>query len=328
MSVSKLTTNEENFWPSITRTEDGNVYIVTNYPAIVQAEGLDTIRRISPRSIQVTREVLEQARTFFQNVELSRQRAAQGAHTLMVPVRASPLPLNGDLSTWDPKQFVTIDERSKQMGDWQRTKMAILAALRVAGDRLYAGFKTGDNHALENSGTSLQNLFKTGGAVDLMLGTDPNADPQRKSAAQGDIRLLVSLVRSKPVAVLYRPIATTGPRNSAAFESPLRRLKFDDIEEVSRYVQLAMGGSKPSNGASGGDFEFSIPLAVLGLKPTPGTILLGDIGLLRGDGIRTTQRVYWSNKATGLVSDTPSEAELTPQLWGKVKFVVDSTNQR
>jgi hypothetical protein len=32
-------------------------------------------------------------------------------------------------------------------------------------------------------------------------------------------------------------------------------------------------------------------------------------------------RVYWSNKATGLTSDVPSEAMLTPQLWGTWQFV-------
>jgi hypothetical protein len=48
--------------------------------------------------------------------------------------------------------------------------------------------------------------------------------------------------------------------------------------------------------------------------------LRGDIGVLRGDGDRTVQRAYWHNKATGLTSDVPSEAELTPQLWGRWEF--------
>jgi hypothetical protein len=106
-------------------------------------------------------------------------------------------------------------------------------------------------------------------------------------------------------------------------------LKFDDVEDVSQYLQLTKGTAATStNNDSAGDFEFSMPLGVLGLKPTPGTTLRGDIGLLRGDGLRTTQRVYWFNKATGLVSDLPSEAELTPQLWGTMKFVLDSRDQR
>ena len=28
--------------------------------------------------------------------------------------------------------------------------------------------------------------------------------------------------------------------------------------------------------------------------------------------------VYWSNKATGITADVPSEAELTPGLWGDI----------
>jgi hypothetical protein len=322
MSVSDLTTGEENFWPSITQTEQGEVYVVTNFPAIVRVDGLDTIRRIAPSTVRVSPEMLAQAQTAFGSAELSRQAANQAPATLLVSVSTKPLTLDGDLSKWDPKQFVTIDERSKQVGNWEHTALPATAALRIAGDRLYAAFRTGDANALDNSGSSMQNLFKTGGALDLMLATDPNSDPHRKSAAAGDIRLLVAVVKGQPKAMLYRPVASTGSKNSVLFESPLRTIKFDDVEDVSQYLRLAKGSA-----ASAGDFEFSIPLAVLGLKPVPGTTLRGDLGLLRGDGLRTTQRVYWSNKASGLVSDIPSEAELTPQLWGTLKFVADTKDQ-
>ena len=320
MSVSDLTIGEENFWPSITQTDDDKVYVITNFPAIIRLDGLDTIRRLAPSTVRLSPDMLEQARSFFASAELSRRAANQASAILMVPVSTAPIPLDGDLSKWDPKQFVIIDERSKQVGNWGQGKIQTLAALRVAGNRLYVAFKTGEAQALENSGSSFQNLFKTGGALDLMLATDPNSDPRRMSAAPGDIRLLVSLVRGQPKAVLYRPVAKSGPRTSALFESPLRTLKFDDVEDVSQDVRLVKG-------ASAGDFEFSIPLANLGLKPTPGSTLRGDVGLLRGDGLRTTQRVYWSNKASGLVSDIPSEAELTPQLWGTLKFILDTNGQ-
>jgi hypothetical protein len=36
-----------------------------------------------------------------------------------------------------------------------------------------------------------------------------------------------------------------------------------------------------------------------------------------GAGGQTTQHVYRTNKATAITSDVPSEAELTPKLWGK-----------
>jgi len=328
MHVTNLTTDEENFWPSITQTEDGQVYVVTDFPAIIRVDGLDSIRRLPPSTVHVTADMLEQAKTYFTTREFSRQQATQSSSTLVVPVDTAPLALSGDLSKWDSKLFVTIDERSKLVGDWGRSKLETLASLRVAGDRLFAAVKTGDPHTLDNSGTSIKNLFKTGGGLDLMLATNPSSDPQRKSAASGDIRLLVSLVKGEPVAVLYRPVAATGPRNSTIFESPLWTLRFDDVEDVSAYVQLAEGVANSAIGASPGDFEFSIPLRLLGLNPVPGTELRGDIGLLRGDGIQTKQRVYWSNKATGLVSDIPSEAELTPDLWGRIRFVLNSETHK
>jgi len=45
-----------------------------------------------------------------------------------------------------------------------------------------------------------------------------------------------------------------------------------------------------------------------------------DIGVLRGDGKQAIQRIYWANKATVMVSDVPTEAELTPRLWGAWMF--------
>ena len=73
-------------------------------------------------------------------------------------------------------------------------------------------------------------------------------------------------------------------------------------------------------GDAAGSFVFSIPLAVLGLKPVAGEKIQADIGILRGNGQQTVQRVYWNNKATGITSDVPSEAELTPNLWGEWIF--------
>ncbi|MDQ3814813.1 MAG: hypothetical protein M3347_12795 [Armatimonadota bacterium] len=46
----------------------------------------------------------------------------------------------------------------------------------------------------------------------------------------------------------------------------------------------------------------------------------GDIGLLRGQGGETTQRLYGSNKATGLMNDVPGEAQLLPGWSGLWQF--------
>ena len=45
--------------------------------------------------------------------------------------------------------------------------------------------------------------------------------------------------------------------------------------------------------------------------------------MLRGSNFQTTQRVYWSNKATAITADVPGEAELTPKLWGKWRIIAE-----
>ncbi|NQZ70659.1 MAG: hypothetical protein HRT89_21605, partial [Lentisphaeria bacterium] len=60
---------------------------------------------------------------------------------------------------------------------------------------------------LRNLGDDFRRYFKTGSAVDVKLALNPDADPNRKKPLEGDIRILVTQVKGKPVAVLYRSIA-------------------------------------------------------------------------------------------------------------------------
>jgi hypothetical protein len=153
--------------------------------------------------------------------------------------------------------------------------------------------------------------FKTGGALDLMIGTNPKADPKRERAAAGDLRLLVTQAKGKTLAVLYRAVVP-GTKEPVPFSSPWRTITLDQVEDVSGDVELA--------GGADGNYELSISLVKLGLRPRAGDAIRGDLGVLRGDGAQTLQRVYWCNKATGITADVPSEAELTPRLWGQWEF--------
>jgi hypothetical protein len=85
------------------------------------------------------------------------------------------------------------------------------------------------------------------------------------------------------------------------------------VDDVSADVQLAQ---------QSGDIELSIPLTTLGMAVQDGeTILQGDIGILRGTGAMTTQRLYWNNLNTAINSDIPSEARLQPGNWGTWRLV-------
>jgi hypothetical protein len=50
------------------------------------------------------------------------------------------------------------------------------------------------------------------------------------------------------------------------------------------------------------------------LRPRPGLKIKRDVGVLRGDSFQILHCACWSNKASGLASDVPSEATPTPQL--------------
>jgi hypothetical protein len=312
MLLNNVTNSEESFWPSITQTSDGNVYVATNFPSLIRLDGLDTVRRLPARTLSVTPEVLATCQAWFVQTEARRQEEAKTEDSLAVAILPAAPAVDGQLGDWAAAKWVTIDRRSKQKGDWGRSEQKAEAALAVSGDRLYAAYKTGEPNMLANAGTSLANLFKTGGALDLMIGADPKADPKRTRAAAGDVRLLVAKVKGKPAAVLYRPVAPGAGGEGVHFSSPLRTITFDRVDDVTKDLVFAAGAD--------GEFELSIPLATLGLKPEPGLALRGDVGVLRGSEFQTTQRAYWTNKATGLTSDIPSEAELTPRLWGRLIF--------
>jgi hypothetical protein len=94
-------------------------------------------------------------------------------------------------------------------------------------------------------------------------------------------------------------------------------IRFDRVDNLSNRVALDV--------QRGGDgtvtYKVTVPLKLLDLNVSPGMTIAGDIGVLRGNGFETLQRAYWSNKAGGLVSDPPGEAELTPNLWGRFRFI-------
>ena len=57
----------------------------------------------------------------------------------------------------------------------------VRGAVTVAGDRLYAAFRTQDAEAAQELRRDPNAPFKTGGCLDLMIGTDAAADAKRAS---------------------------------------------------------------------------------------------------------------------------------------------------
>ncbi len=308
MVLNDVSLHDENFWPSIAQTADGEVYLVDGArTSLVRVDGLTKIRRLPPMTLEVTVDDLRRAQAGLLQSEAQRQKF-EGRPTLKVALRATPPVVDGKLDDWAGADWATIDKSGvAAFFDSHSKPYDVTAAVAIAGDRLYAAFQTGDPHLLRNSGETPHAPFKTGGCLDLMIGADPRADAHRANPVPGDLRLLVTLVRDKPLALLYRAVVP-GTKDPVPFSSPWRTITIDRVDDVSDQLQFA---------ASEGNYELSIPLSVLSLKPVAGQVLQGDVGILRGNGFETLHRVYWSNKATAITSDVPSEAMLTPRLWGR-----------
>jgi hypothetical protein len=311
MLLNDVSPHDENFWPTITQTADGNVYIVDGgRTSLVRVDGLDSVKRLPDAVLTISAQDLQAAQAFVLQREAARQ-SLYGAQTLTVPLLGEAPQVDGNLADWTALQWATIDKRGVAAYFNSNSKpYDVRGAVAVAGDRLFLAYRTDDPNLLRNSGQVANAPFKTGGALDVMLGVDPGAGARRSAPVSGDIRLLVTRVNGKTKALLYRAVVP-GTTDPVPFSSPWRTVKIDRVEDISDKVQLANNG---------GDYEVSVPLDVLGLAPKAGLRLRGDLGLLRGDGMQTLHRVYWSNKATGITADVPSEAMLTPQLWGTWEF--------
>jgi hypothetical protein len=315
VSLKGISPGDEHFWPTINQSADGQVYLVYNKEAcaLVKIEGLETLRRLAADNVNVTADGLKKIQAY-QVTREEKRKLEQGAGRLTVPVQAAAPRVDGNLDDWSGAAWVEIERRG--VGAYFNSNSKpydIRGAVAVADDKLFAAWRTGDRELLKNSGEMPFALFKTGGTLELMIGADPSADPKRRSPVAGDLRLLVTQVKGQPRALIYRPVVPGAPaERKVPFSSPSRTLVFDQVEEVSDQVKLAGDGK--------GNYEISISLSVLRLKPQPGMRIRGDMGILRGDGSQTLSRLYWSNKATGIVSDVPSEAELLPSLWGAWEF--------
>jgi hypothetical protein len=287
MAIEGVTFGAEHFHPTITQVDSGEVYMVVGHEhsSIVRLEGFETVRRLDLGGLAIDEGSLRD----LPEALIDRARE-QGRNTLSVAIRQRPPEVDGRLDDWPAET------------NWADISGQAKAAVTVDGDRLYAAFRIGDPLALANGSRDHRYLFKSGGALDLMLGTDLAADRNRRQPVVGDVRLLVAQLGGHTQAALFRAVAPNSPKGrDVLYQSPIGRVHFDEVADISGSVTLA---------GQNGNFEFSVPLGLLRLRPEEGAETLGDVGILKGDGAQTTRRIYWNNLDTGLVSDIPSEARL------------------
>ena len=206
-SLKGFTLGEENFWPTWSQTPDGKVYLMNGgASSLIRLDGLESIRRLPATALQVTGGFAKSAGLARRGWRPQRQQE-KGRAPLEIAIISHAPSVDGSIEEWAGAAWVDIDKSGVKANFNSNSKpYDITAALAISGDRLYAAFRTGDAKLLQNSGEVPNAPFKTGGALDLMLGTNPAADPKRTKPVEGDLRLLVTLVKGVPKAVLYRAV--------------------------------------------------------------------------------------------------------------------------
>jgi len=130
----------------------------------------------------------------------------------------------------------------------------------------------------------------------------------------------MSKFETNTAAVLYR-WKVKGEKNPVKFVCPWRSHTVDRVDVLAdaKAVMTRKGG--------GYLVEAAVPLATLGFAPQAGSTgspqagkeYKLDMGVIFSDakGNDRAARVYWANKATGLVNDVPGEIMASPEMWGK-----------
>jgi hypothetical protein len=266
-----------------------------NHCSVIELTGLDTVRRIPGGTITVTRDQIME-------VEAERlRRAGQKTlpKTLHVPrVANDSIKVDGNAAEWSAG----------------RTEGFALAYDDTHIHVLYQGKDA--QATFQNNGVNPLELFKTGDVIDVMLQTNPKANPRRDKAAAGDIRISFSMFEGKPVCVLYDFVIPDYKGPKIPFSSPWRTVWCDRVVMLEdAKVQVQRRGEYYT-------LEASVPLEDIGLDPKKLRSTRGDVGRVMSDASATeaVERVYWSNKNTAITADLPSEAGLQPRLWGTFIF--------
>lgn len=316
MLVNEMSPGSEAYAGTFSRARDGRVFLTGTLGGpmcVVQSvEGLDQLERLPSQTLTVTAEQIAQGQAM--QLQRENERISAGIASKRLLIARQTRVVDG---VFDEPGFaetaVAIKADDRRGGQ---------AALSFDEKNLYVAFRVKDSTPWKNAGTDAKTIFLYGDSVDIQLGLNPVAGPNRKRPWEGDIRIAIapwagstgSPQEDGAIVMLYRPIVPghTGPRE--AFVSPVGRVEMDRVERLAE-AKVAV-----TRTADGYELEAAIPLERLGRELLAGRTIRGDVGILFSDdtGTECVLRSYWSNRNTNMTSDLPSEAKLQPVEWGTV----------
>ncbi len=238
--------------------------------------------------------------------DIERARAARAAFESAKRTVAAPIVHRLDkLPHWELARQVT-----RTVDDQRRFRVALAHDAK----HLIVRYDVESPHGLVNSIAEDRLIFRGGNLLDLELQTNPNADPERKAAGEGDVRLLITRRGDQPLAVAYFKQVAGFTGQPERFESPTGVETFDVVRTIPVVMDYA-----PIPGA-GFLVTVRIPLEAIGLKLEPGSRLRFDAGYRYGNatGSAVAARAYVFNRGTlaNVLFDLPSETRMEPNQWG------------
>jgi hypothetical protein len=305
LRLDDVTVGQEHFQGWFCRsTTDGKYYAVAghNHASVVEVAGLEKFKRLNG-AFTITAADLDQTQAW--RKEVNKLRSREAAKVL------DCYSLEGTGKNWAGQPVAQL---AADPGNPGKT-----VSFQFCHDQanLYLRYVVRGAGPFKNSGEQWDRLFKTGACADLMLGLQAEADPKRRAPVAGDKRILVSVMKGKPVVVLYDAVVP-GTAQAERWEvvSPTGRTEFDRVSRVDR-AQVSLDAS-----GNGYTLEVTLPFKDIGLDPQPGRRIKLDWGILETDaeGTAVLSRSYWSNQTTSTLADAPTEARLEPDLWGWAIF--------
>ena len=329
MVIDGVTFEDECFHNTINQGSDGEIYIIAGkeHISLMRLDGLQTVKRKEWGTITITSEMLKGLPAYIDEPATSQVRKF-----LDVSFGGTAPVIDGKLDEWKdlPQEGIAqIDPRTT-------------ASLWIADEKIHGAYRTGNPKLLDNDASDPRFLFKFGGAIDLFFGVrwDPGNLHENNPYKEGDCRVLIAKVKGKPTAVLYRPVAPTADKREACiFESPIGKETFQSVIEVTAGLVFAEDGT--------GNYEFSLDLAKVLRHSFPGDTkygpasmanlgrqdwhyppvlphafsILGDVGIIRGNGVQNVYRACWNNRDTWMTSDIPTEVRWRSLNFGVLRLV-------
>jgi len=291
----------ESFGGFVWRDEKGRVLVQAGGPSyrIHEVSGLETTRK-NTLSLDVSAAQIEAGA----RIAVARLNSGQQEPSELKIARVAALPpAPADLDGNGPLVAGAPDFTVREDGDPTRR---FRAALAHDGTNLAVQFVVNDSSPWKNAEGRFTHAFIGGDSVDLQLDVP----------GRGPIRLLAASIGGQNTAVYWQKTAPQkdNPQTYIVGNNAANASSFDIVRRVT--------GAKVAHkiGNNGYSVLLTVPLAAIGLDPAQTREIKGVAGVIFSDpsGTNRAARLYWHDKATGLVSDVPSESRLNPAVWGRI----------